>query len=343
MISPQMSSEFEGLLNKIGEIGKEKHSDAILAAAIRNKPYAQKSLRDLPSLTGAKAQSCVVISAGPSVHKKNSIQQLIDSKYEGTTIAVDGAYNACLKLGLTPDYVITLDPHLTRIVRWFGDPEFEKHSAADDYFLRQDLDIGLRERLMEQNKQHIEAVNRLASKTKVIIASSAPQNVVSRVQEAGFDAFWWHPLVDDPKAPDSLTRKLYEIMPLPCLNTGGTVGTAAWVFASITLKIPKIGIVGMDLGYYPETPIEKTQTYYELLQYVGSHEGIEKYFLKTKSAFGHEEYFTDPTYRWYFKNFTELLDKSDRLTYNCTEGGVLTHEKIRCMLLRDFLGETKNG
>lgn len=343
MISSQMTGEFEGLLNKIGDIGREKHSQALIDAATLNKPYMKKTLRDLPKLSGEKAESCIVISAGPSVHKKKSIQQIIDSGYKGTTVAVDGAYNACLKLGFTPDFVVTLDPHLTRIVRWFGDPEFEKHIAEDDYFQRQDLDVGLRDRLIEQNLEHIEAVNKLAHKTKLIIASSAPQNLVKRTQDVGFDSYWWHPLVDDPRQPDSLTRKLYDIVPLPCLNTGGTVGTASWVFANVTLNIPKIAMVGMDLGYYPETPIEKTQTYYELVKHADSLDGIEKYFLKTKSAFGDEEYFTDPTYRWYFKNFTELLDKSNRISYNCTEGGVLTHEKVSCIPLREFLKEVTRG
>lgn len=343
MISSQMSSEFEQLLDQIGDIGREKHTNALISAAQNNKSFIKKTLRDLPRLSDAKAHSGIVISAGPSVHKRESIQRILDSGYQGTTIAVDGAYNACLKIGLIPDYVVTLDPHPTRIVRWFGDPEFEAHTAEDDYFQRQDLDVGLRERLIEQNAQHIQAVNKHASKTKLIIASSAPANLVQRTGEAGFDSYWWHPLVDDPRQEGSLTRKLYDIVPLPCLNTGGTVGTAAWVFANVTLKISKVAMVGMDLGYYPETPIEKTQTYYELAKHAGTLEGIEKYFIKTKSAFGNEEYFTDPTYRWYFKNFTELLDKSDRLSYNCTEGGVLTHEKIRCLPLNDFLTEVRRG
>ncbi len=38
--------------------------------------------------------------------------------------------------------------------------------------------------------------------------------------------------MDDPTQTGSLTRRLYEMNKLPCMNTGGNVGTTAWIFAN---------------------------------------------------------------------------------------------------------------
>ena len=147
------------------------------------------------------------------------------------------------------------------MVRWFGDHEFEKNSANDDYFARQDLDIEFRKNTIEQNKRHIALVNEYGHRSKAIVASSAPSNVIARLKEGGLDMYWWNPLVDDPGLPGSITRELYNINRLPCLNTGGTVGTAAWVFANSTLKIQEIALVGMDMGYYADLPKEQTRLF----------------------------------------------------------------------------------
>lgn len=330
-------NNFQTLVQHMGQIGFQYHSQRLIDHAIQNLSKIQKTIKDLPFLSGQKAKSAIVISAGPSVYKQNSIQRILDASYSGTIIAIDGSYIACLKKGLIPDYVMTLDPHPTRIVRWFGDPEFEKHSQNDDYFSRQDLDIEFRKNTIEQNKVHIQLVNQYGHLTKAIVSSSSPNNVIARLEEAHFDQYWWNPLVDDVKHPKSLTRTLYNINKLPCMNTGGTVGTAAWVFASCILKLPVVSVVGMDLGYYKETPLTKTQTYYELINHLGTEEGIEEYFVDYEFPLTKEKFYTDPTYFWYRKNFLELLRKSSSKTVNCTEGGTLIDPRIPCLKLDEFL------
>lgn len=336
--SDEMISDFWDLVKELPHLGFKNIAGDLIRCAQYNGPLVKKSLKDLPPLKGAKAKSGVVISAGPSVHKQDSINRILKAKYKGSIIAVDGCYIACLKAGLIPDYVVTLDPGASRVVRWFGDPDFEKNSEGDDYFVRQDLDVEFRKNSIAHNKENIRLVNKYGPQTKAIVATSAPHTVVNRLIEAKFDMYWWNPLVDNPLQENSLTKKLYDMNGLPCMNTGGTVGTAAWVFAASRLNIPHLAVVGMDLGYYEETPIEQTQTYYELVARHGSLEGVEKYFAEFVFPLTGKKYYTDPTYFWYRNNFLDLLKQAGTVkTYNCTEAGTLVDPIIPCMSFDEFL------
>jgi hypothetical protein len=336
---------FSELVDRIAGIGLDLHRETLLRNARRNAPLATKTVKQLPPLDAAKRRSAIVLSAGPSVRRTRAIERLLESKYKGTIVAVDGSYAACLRAGLIPDVVVTLDPHATRVVRWFGDPRFAEHLAADDYFSRQDLDVAARENAVKRNAADMELVNAHAPKTAAIVASSAPETVVSRVVEAGFPAYWWHPLVDDPTKEGSLTRALHAVQPLPCLATGGTVGTAAWVFALQHLKPELLAVTGMDLGYYTDLPIDKTQTYYELLEMAGSPEKVKDYITTVEFPLTGEKFMTDPTYFWYRKNFLHLAKRAPLRTLNCTEAGTLFGDNVDCVRLDDFFkrAETLHG
>lgn len=342
-LKPELSSEFRALLDEIPQIGLKEYATQLFEHAEANRPHISRTLRDLPPLTGAKARSGVVISAGPSVHRRRSIQRLVEARYQGAVICVDGSYVACLKAGLIPDFVFTMDPGVKRMVRWFGDPDFEENSRGDDYFDRQDLDVEFRKNSLAQNSANIELVNRHAPATKAVASSVLAGNVTRRIKEAGFDIYWWNPLVDNPHAPDSMTRRLFEINPLPCLNTGGNVGTAAWVFASMYLKLPRLAMVGMDYGYYIDTPLSCTQTYHELVHRNGGEQGLEKFFIQHEYPGTGEKYYTDPVYYWYRDGFLDMARKSKRTTYNCTEGGTLHGENIECVPLDAFLAGENGG
>lgn len=336
------TASFDGVVNSICDIGKALHREKVLSHARANAPYIRKSLRDLPAPSGPKSKSAMIVCAGPSLHRKQSLARIKQSQFDGTVIAVDGAYLSCVRAGIFPDFVITLDPHPTRIVRWFGDPDWEANSREDDYFERQDLNVEFRKNSLDQNMNNIRMVNEHGHKSTALVCTASPLNVVNRLIESGMPMYWWNPLVDDPHSPNSLTKELYSINSIPCLNTGGTVGTAAWVFAASTLKIPRIGMVGVDLGYPIDTPKEQTQTYYELLHHLGVDEGadVSDYFKRSQFPLTGESYYTDPTYYWYRRNFLELLGKSqDSETFNCTEGGTLFGDSVQCVALDDFLAK----
>lgn len=342
-VSNPVSREFEALVSNIPDIGRQWHGDSLLDNARRNLPYCRQSLKDLPPLVGAKARSGIVISAGPSLHRTDALHKVKEAGYPGALVCVDGAYVKCLKAGLIPDYVVTLDPHPTRVVRWFGDPDFEENARHDDYFARQDLDVDFRANSIRHNNENIELIDRHAALSKLVICTSSSQSVAERVEQAGFDSYWWNPLVDDPRAPDSVTRQLRGLNGLPCMNTGGTVGTAAWVLADAILRIPQLAVIGMDLGYPGDTPLNMTQTYYELQAHAESPEELEKLFPRFTFPLNGDRYYTDPTYFWYRKNLLELLEQSSATTVNCSEGGTLFGPKIACIRLSEFLEQHAHG
>jgi hypothetical protein len=337
------STIFNDIVGRISQIGLDFHIDHILEHARLNSKEADRSIKKLPEFKGEKARSGIIISAGPSIHKRNSIQRIKESGYHGTIIAIDASYIACLKAGLIPDYVVTMDPNPTRMVRWFGDHDFEENTKNDDYYTRQDLNVEFRRNSTKQNEYHIQIVDQYGHLSKAIVATTAPRNVVARIREANMETYWWNPLMDDPNEAGSLTRKLYNMNKLPCMNTGGNVGTTAWVFANSILKLPRIALVGMDLGYYMDTPIEMTQTYYELIHHLGGRTHIKQCFKEYEFPLTKERYYTDPTYFWYRKNFLELLSRALSQTINCTEGGTLFGENLACDNLNNYLEGNAHG
>lgn len=325
------------MVEKVGDISFHLHAERLLTHAKRGWDPKAKSLRDLPPLALEKKTKAVVISAGPSLHRKDSVRRLLAQKFSGLTVAVDAAMVKCLKQGLVPDYVVTLDPHPTRMVRWFGDPDFEKHSAADDYFQRQDLDVEFRKNTILENQKNIELINHHGPRMKALVSSSAPANVLSRIKSAGFETYFFNPLVDDPETNHSLTRKLSAINGFPCVNTGGNVGTCAWIMAATVLRIQSIGLLGMDFGYYHDLPRRETQKYYELLEFLQDDEDLDAYFPPFTYPGTGEMMYTDPTYYWYRQNFLELLPLVSAKTFNCTEGGTLFSDQLPCCSIEEFL------
>ncbi|MBK7843494.1 MAG: DUF115 domain-containing protein [Bdellovibrionales bacterium] len=330
---------FSSVFQSVMSGGRQLHENGILRNAEENLEFTrvQKTIREVKLPQNKNPKRGLVISAGPSLFKRKSIQRIRESKFDGVIVAIDASLSACLREGLIPDFVLTLDPHVTRMVRWFGDPQLEENSKNDDYFLRQDLDVEFRANAVKRNADTIELINKYGKQTRAIVASTAPRNVVARINEAGIEAFWWNPLVDNPGSENSLTRRLFQLNRLPSMNTGGNVGSAAWVFASTILKIPEIGMVGMDMGYYADTPYENTQLYYEYIKHLGSDKEIAACFKQVIFPFDGQEYYTDPTYYWYRCNFLSMVLKSESRTINCTEGRTLFGEGIVISDLEGFL------
>ncbi len=335
-----MTTDFNNIVESITKTGLDWHKDNIIKNSQTNSKFIKNTINDLHQFKGK--EKAVVVSAGPSLHYTGLLNQLFESNFQGPIIAIDGSYVKCLRAGIIPDFVLTLDPHPTRLVRWFGDPNYEMNviNINDDYFRRQDLDIDFRDDSLKKNNENIELVNKYATQSKLIIASTSPLNMVERSLEAAFPMYWWVPLVDNIDAEASLTRKMCEITKLPALNTGGTVGTAAWIFAKFWLEISQVSVIGMDLGYCKDLPYEMTQTYYELLKYIGEDKLIEEFFPIIKNPYTHEEFYIDPTYYWYRQNLLDILKNTSSTLFNCTEGGTLFGEGVVNMHLREFLEGT---
>jgi hypothetical protein len=331
--------DFNNLIQEISNIGKDWHEQTIVKNSEANKNYFNKTIKDLLRSDNGKKNTAIVVNAGPSLHYNNSLETIATSDFDGNIIAIDGSYVKCLKAGVIPDYVLTLDPHPSRMVRWFGDPDFEENMGGDDYFTRQDLDIDFRENSVRANEENIRLVNEFASQTKLIIASTSPVNMVDRSIKAGFDMYWWMPLVDNPKQENSITRRIYDITKLPALNTGGNVGTSAWVFAQFWLNVDFTAVIGTDLGYKQDLPYTMTQTYPELLSLLGEGNVSKDYFPEFIYPQTGEIFYSDPTYTWYKYNFLDLIKNSGVDVFNCTEGGTFTGDGVNCISLREFISK----
>src|SRR5262245_1684788 len=317
-------------LNRIGEQG--------LKNARRNRdllPHG-KTLAALRDEVIGEGDSCIVIAAGPSLARRNPIKAIKEAGYRGAIIATESAMSACLRQGVVPHLTVTLDPHATRIVRWFGDPSLDHAATArDDYFRRQDMDRAFADEL-RINGELIKLIDRHGRDIRIALSTSASEAVVNRVIHAQMPIYWWNPMYDDPDQPDSVTRALYNENRLPCMNAGGNVGTAAWMLAHSVLGKAHVAVVGMDLSYYDDTPYYNTQYYHELTALVGE-QRLDSVFVRIHNPYVGRTFYTDPAYLWYRQCFLELAPEADCQTYNCTGGGILFGDAIEFMELDHFL------
>ena len=169
-----------------------KSIDIAIKNTKNNLEFPGQSILDLPKIIpNEKLHSAIVVGAGPSLHINNSIKKIIKSNYTGLIICSDGAFPHCLRNGLIPDIVVTLAPHPTRIVRWFGDTNLnQENKLKDDYFRRQDLDPYLGEEEINKNNELIKTINKLGSKITVAMATCVDTRVTRRCEEANMNIYW---------------------------------------------------------------------------------------------------------------------------------------------------------
>lgn len=299
-----------------------------------NRRFVKRTVADLPPQPGSPA---IVVSGGPSIHLRKPLDVLARRGFSGQVIACDGALGNCLRHGIVPDYVVCVDPHPDRIVRWFGDTKLAQR-PADDYFKNQDLDEALRANELKANEEMIRLVNASGPRIKAILATGISPDIPERCLEAGMEIYWWNPIVDDTDKEDSATRELYRINPAPCLVTGGNVGASSWAFAYAVLRKKVIGLLGMDFSYAPGTPLHRTQ-YYEHIKELYPNDP-ERAFIKIFNPHLNETWFTDPAYYWYRQSFLTMVQdiEPDVEVHNCSEGGVLFGRNIRFTPFERFLG-----
>ena len=322
-------------LQLIADATLKKTAKIGLLHAKENVAYIRKTIMDLKT---EDSLPTVVISAGSSLHRNKSLLKLKEENLKGYIVAVDGTLGQCLRNNIVPDYVLTVDPHPHRIIRWFGDTKFTER-PTDDYFRRQDLDPSLNCNESIRNKELIELVNRYGPKIKVIISTSVSPEITRRCIEAGMELYWWNPLYDDYDNSKSYSRQIYQITKVPCMVTGGNCGTSALVFSHTVLKSKFILMVGMDFSYPPETSVINTQ-YYDILKELYP-EDPEEGLIKVYNPYLKQTWLTDPAYYWYNQIFLDMAKIASYVTYNCTEGGILFGKNIEFIPLKEGLQKLK--
>ena len=315
-----------------------------LENARRNAQYLDhgQSLQKLRGAPIGDGDHALVLGAGPSLHRNPVADQIKAHNYRGALIVTDSCMSYCLRNGIVPDLVVTLDPHATRIVRWFGDPKLlQKDLEADDYHARQDMDPTFANEI-PANRQMLALLDEHGPRMRIALATSASEAVVERVLQTGMQIHWWNPMYDDPTGADSVSRELQRMNGLPCLNAGGNVGTACWMMAHAVLGKKRVALSGMDFGYYSDTPHSSTQYYRDAVALVGE-ENLDAIFMKVLNPHLNTWFYTDPAYMWYRDCFLEMAADASCVTYNCTEGGILFGEPVRFMPLKNFFRETARG
>ncbi len=311
-----------------------------LENAEANRLRVRRSILDLARAPLGEGDAAVVVSAGPSLHRQRSLERVAAAGFRGTIVAVDSALGACLRAGVVPHVVVTVDPHPERIVRWFGDPSLAA-PPADDYFRRQEMDPVHAADEVVANRALLELVDAHGSRIKAAISTSVAPAVVDRCEKAGMELYWWNPMYDDYDRPDSLSRRLHRLNGLLCLNAGGNVGTAAWVIAHAVLGRRRVALAGMDFSYPPGTPYARTQYYPELRELLG--ERYPEAFIHVENPGTGETWFTDPAYYWFREVFLEMAREADCRTFNCTEGGILFGPPVTTARLEEFLALVRDG
>lgn len=320
-------------------ITREKVIETCFANAEANSSFiaAGKNITELQTSSLLEGETALVIAAGPSLHRDKTADIIKRSGFQGVIVATDSSMSWCLRNEITPHLVVTLDPHGHRIVRWFGDPSLDSNVLKnDDYFVRQDMDPDFGKDQLKANEALLRLVDSHAPNIRIAVASSASQSVVQRVIKSGMEVYWWNPMYDDYEQEKSFTRKIHTLNGLPCINAGGNVGSACWVFAHAVLQKKRVGLVGMDFSYYAETPYNKTQYYHEILDLVGQ-DGLGDVFISMVNPHLEKEFYTDPAYLWYRNAFLEMAEQADCQTYNCTGGGILFGASVHWVSLSEFL------
>src|SRR5262249_22921908 len=142
------------LTNELVEATVEKCSEIALSNTKLNLGSSSRSILDIQNTELMDGDSAIVMAAGPSLHRNNAAVRIKESGYRGTIIATESAMSHCLRNGLVPHLVVTLDPHPKRIVRWFGDPALNNQDInSDDYYRRQDLDPVFAQNEIERNRE----------------------------------------------------------------------------------------------------------------------------------------------------------------------------------------------
>lgn len=336
-----MKNSKNNLINNLHNKINQTTFKSLAKEVYKNAKYNSKFLKHGESLKklinfNSEKKNAIIVGGGPSLRIINQTKVLKKNKNKFIIIACDGALYYLLSHGIIPDLVVSFDPHPTRIIRWFGNPKLKKVDLKkDDYFSRQDIEKKFNDEI-KSNKKIISLFNKYSKKINIALCTSSSKLVVKRLIKAKANIYWWNAFLDDHKKKNSITKKIFKLNKLPVVNTGGNVGSTAWMMAESVFGCKKIALLGMDFGYYKYTPIEATQYYDVLMKIFKKKAEIMNFYLKIYNKKINQFFYSDYIYLWYKKCFLEMISNSTAQTYNCTMGGILFGKRIKWCSLKKF-------
>jgi hypothetical protein len=266
------------------------------------------------SLERLEKSSAIVIGRGPSIKKNKHLEFLANSNFKGTIICCDGILISALKAGITPDkferfFVVTIDTQDRQKV-CYDDPIVKKYG----------------------------------SKINAILSSTISPETLNIVKNSGLKIFWIHTLVDYNKGKNSfnyisgvMSRMKNQKLGLPAIQTGGNVGTSAWIIAWAILKKSHVGIIGMDHGYYSKDRSDDDHIFPDDVDQKS--EAFKKAYPIVYNSQYNCEVQQDPIFQYYSNALKEFIKRvSEKVkTINATEGGAIFGDGINCDSLENFI------
>jgi hypothetical protein len=272
------------------------------------------SARNLIPNSNQSPSSAIIIGRGPSIQKHNHLELLSKSNYNGSIICTDGSLVNVLKSGITPDkfknfFVVTIDTQ-----------ERQKKSYDDPI------------------------VKKYGNKINCILSSTVSPHTYKIAYESGMKIYWIHTLVDYDKGKTSfnyisslMSKTENNPKGLPAIQTGGNVGTSAWVIAWNILKHSHVGLIGIDHGYYSD---DRTSDDHILPEYENKNsEEYKKAYPKIYNPIFNVTCIQDPIFQYYSNALKEFILKTSKVvtTINATEGGTIFGNGIECTTLKKFI------
>jgi len=258
-----------------------------------------------------EGRTALIVGAGPSLHRRGHLDALKRAKeggWDGDVITTAHALIWCLEAGVIPEIVCIVDGAPV-IAQFLDDPRVDQY--ADDINFCACTSI------------HPDTLNRWPGSKKYFFRTSVPWNILPNV--------------------DTLLAKVQPNYTE--IDSGGNNGTACLSLA-VALGMQRVGAIGFDLGYPKGFPYQETQYWEAYAQSIPEHykdeaDLIEKvYHDYLHTVFGTWSYydFVYEVFRNSLFELTTVYRKHGIVDFiNCTEGGTVEHESIRCMSLEKFL------
>ncbi|KQC04399.1 MAG: hypothetical protein APR53_03375 [Methanoculleus sp. SDB] len=261
-----------------------------------------ESVKNIPKHPDIPA---IVVGAGPSVKEKNHMKLIRESDFGGIIIAVDRMLVPLLEEGIVPDFVINADGHCENILNFFDNPLVDQH----------------------------------ASEITAVFATIAPSNAVNRFVGR---KYFYNPMIDNIDSTTSITRCMKFLTKMSILNTTGNVGGFGVIFAYY-LKCNPIAMIGLNYGYPGGTSLQDTYAYPNIrtaFPNLTDEEIYDRFYIQVDHPFFKEGGFTEPIFSYYKIGLLEAattISEEGYTIFNCTEGGIIYEEPIKCLRLAEFL------
>lgn len=261
--------------------------------------FFKEHIKDLPDVGGilgvGKGRPGLVIGGGPSLKNNNYLELLASSdfKRKGIIIAVSRSLEDCLEAGIVPDYMPLIDPEKI-MVDHINSDIVDKHASEITAIFPVTV--------------HPNVVQRWKGK-KLFFLAGIPTSTIPNVQAVMSGLF---PNVTEFGG---------------CSNAGSFSFFIGW-----QMGCNPIGMIGMDMSFMPDDPIEKTP-YYKAFRpaYETEREMIEKNFHFRTHSFFKNNCYTDDVYNQFALTTIELakLAKKEGVKLiNCTGRGMIDEPDV---------------